>query len=144
MTRDKRIRDSLSTFRAAIDADDGADPRDFFKKETSTTQAGRKSQQLCAQVADTLTQIFSGECADEILQTLQLVEVAPAPDSTQFLAVFAPVSADAALDAQLVLDALHRASGWLRAEIAAAITRKRAPRLVFRYLPGPISPEVQP
>ena len=65
-------------------------------------------------------------------------------DSTQFLAVFAPVSADAALDSQIVLDALHRASGWLRAEIAAAITRKRAPRLVFRYLPGPISPEVQP
>jgi ribosome-binding factor A len=144
MTRNRRMKDSLSTFRASVDADDGADPRDFFKKESSTTQSGRKSAQLCAQVTDTLTQILGGECADDVLQTLQLIEVSPAPDSTQFLVLVAPVSAEAVLDSQIVLDALHRASGWLRAEIAAAITRKRAPGLVFRYLPGPVSGEVQP
>lgn len=143
MTRHKPVRDSLSTFRAEADADDGADPREFFKKEGSNRKSGRKSEQLCAQIADTLQQLF-GECGDEVLQSLCLIDVAPAPDASQLLVVLGPAVGGAPFGEAKVRAALDRASGWLRSEIAAAITRKRTPRLVFRYLPSSVPGEVQP
>ena len=145
MTRPNRVRDSLTNFRAEADADDGNDPREFFKKEgSSNSKAGRKAQQLCAQVADTLQQLLGGESGDEILQALCLVEVSPAPDASQMLVVVGPALGAAPLREEEVQAALDRASGWLRSEIAAVITRKRAPRLVFRYLPGNVPGEVRP
>jgi hypothetical protein len=39
------------------------------------------------------------------------------------------------LDPAETLARLERASGWLRAEAAAAITRTRAPALSFRLIP---------
>jgi ribosome-binding factor A len=144
MTRPNRVRDSISHFRAEADADDGADPREFFKKEgSSNTKSGRKAQQLCAQVADTLQQL-PGESGDEVLQALCLVEVSPAPDASQMLVVVGPALGAVPRSEEDVQTALDRASGWLRSEIAAAITRKRAPRLVFRYLPGNVPGEVRP
>jgi ribosome-binding factor A len=134
MTSKKRI-DRLSLYRAAIDADDGADPREFFKKEGFTERTGRKSHQLCAQVADTLSQIFGGECGDEVLQSLTVLDVSPAPDASQLLVQVGPLMPDLNLVEADVIAALGRAAGWLRTEVAAAITRKRTPRLVFRYVP---------
>jgi ribosome-binding factor A len=139
-----RVRDSLSHFRAEADADDGADPHEFFKKEgTSNSKSGRKAQQLCAQIAETLQQLLGGESGDEILQALCLIEVSPTPDASQMLVIVGPALGAAPLREEEVMDALGRASGWLRSEIAAAITRKRAPRLVFRYLPGNLPGEVR-
>jgi ribosome-binding factor A len=143
MTRSNQVRDSLSTLRAEADADDGADPREFFKKESpSNNKSGRKAQQLCAQISETMQQLL-GESGDEVLQTLCLLEVSPAPDASQILVVVGPALGAAPLRDEEVQAALGRASGWLRSEIAAAITRKRAPRLVFRYLPGNLPVEVR-
>jgi ribosome-binding factor A len=79
------------------------------------------------------------------VQVLQVVEVAPAPDASQLLVLLAPVVTTADFDAAATSQAVLRASGWLRSQIAAAITRKRAPQLVFRVVPGlpgkPVSPE---
>lgn len=149
MTRQKRMTDNLSLYRAAIDADDGADPREFFKREGFADRTGRKSHQLCAQVFDTLSQLIGGESADEVLQSLTVLDVAPAPDSSQLLVQVGPLTRDVKLTAAEVTAALDRAAGWLRTEVAAAITRKRAPRLVFRYVPAtpesaPPESEVQP
>jgi ribosome-binding factor A len=135
MTARKRT-DRLSQYRAAADADDGADPREFFRKEGFAERTGRKSHQLCAQVADTLSQIFGGECGDQVLQSLMVLEVVPAPDASQLLVRVGPVTRDLKLGTAEVTAALDRAAGWLRSEIAAAITRKRAPRLVFRFIPA--------
>jgi ribosome-binding factor A len=143
MTRQYRVRNSLSHFRAQADADDGADPREFFKKEGSNSKAGRKAQQLCAQIADTLQQLLGGECGDDVLQALCLLDVSPAPDASQMLVVVGPALGAAPLREEEVQAALDHASGWLRTQIAAAITRKRAPRLVFRYLPGNVPGEVR-
>jgi ribosome-binding factor A len=144
MTRHNRIHDALSRFRREADADDGADPREFFRKEGSTnSKSGRKAQQLCAQVSETLQQLL-GESGDEILQALCLIEVSPAPDASQMLVVVGPALGGAPLREEDVQAALDRASGWLRSEIATAITRKRAPRLMFRYLPGSVPGEVRP
>jgi ribosome-binding factor A len=136
MTSRKRT-DRLSQYRAAADADDGADPREFFRKEGFAERTGRKSHQLCAQVADTLSQIFGGECGDEVLQSLTLLDVCPAPDAAQLLVRVGPLTPEVRLMEAEVAAALGRAAGWLRTEVAAAITRKRAPRLVFRLVPAP-------
>lgn len=144
MTRKKRMNDSLSKYRGAIDADDGADPREFFKQEDFADRTGRKSHQLCAQVADTLSQVFSGECGDAVLQSLTVLDVAPAPDASQLLVQVGPLTPELKLTTEEVSAALDRAAGWLRTEVAGAITRKRTPRLVFRYVPALAESEVQP
>ncbi|MDX1944537.1 MAG: hypothetical protein SFU86_03950 [Pirellulaceae bacterium] len=127
--------DRLSSWRAAAGDEDGLDPRDYFQKENATPHSSRKSEQLCAQVADTLCRLFGGECGDEVLQALQVLDVAAAPDASQLVVLVGPVTDDLQLDPAEVAAALDRAAGWLRTEVAAAITRKRAPRLVFRYVP---------
>ena len=142
MKRPYRSQDRLSQFRAAADADDGQDPRDFFKKENTARGQGRKTQQLCEQVSQTLQQVL-GEAADTRLQALQVVEVAPAPDAAQLLVLLAPM-AGCDFDLMETEAALGRAASWLRSEVAAAIHRKRAPSLVFRVLPAAGPREVRP
>jgi len=97
----------------------------------------RKLLQLCSQVAETLSQVLSGECNDDILRSLQVAAVTPAPDSSQLLVVVAPALAGERLDPPLVLARLSASAGRLRSEVAAAITRRRAPRLVFQYAYSP-------
>lgn len=144
MKRKFRKETSLDRYRAEVHEDDGQDPRLFFRKETKPTQAGRKAMQLCAQVADTLSLLFSGETSDEILQSLEVLDVAPAPNESQLLVTIALAAGAPALDEPQVHEALARASGWLRSEVAADITRKRAPRLSFRFVPALPAKEVQP
>ena len=133
MNRRLRSHDDLSKLRAAADADDGQDPREFFKPKTTSRGQGRKTQQLCAQVADTLQHVL-GAAADLQLQSLQVAEVTPAPDAAQLLVLLAPLPGGE-FDAAAADAALLRAGGWLRSEVAAAIHRKRAPSLIFRVLP---------
>ena len=141
MQRQPNLTDKFSTLRGQIDSDDGLDPREFFKPEFRQRGAGRKAQQLCAQVADTLHQVF-GESADATLQSLAVVEVCPAPDATQLLVLVAP-AVGAECTADEAAEALARAGAWLRGEVAKAITRKRVPQLVFRLIPT-AGTEVQP
>ena len=142
MKRNRFPKDDLSSYRAALDADDGQDPRDFFKPEAQCRGRGRKTLQLCAQVADTLQQLLA-EVADPLIQSLQVIEVRPAPDASQLLVLVAPL-AGALIDTPETEAALNCASGWLRSEVAAAVHRKRAPRLRFRVLPESGTQEAQP
>lgn len=96
---------------------------------------GRKALQLCSQVADTLSLVLSGECGDEVLQNLLVAEVTPAPDASQLLVLLTPAPGSQSLTNEEVTIALRAASGRLRTEVAAAISRKRAPRLTFQFLP---------
>lgn len=135
---------SLDRYRAQVHEDDGQDPRYFFRKETKPTQAGRKAVQLCAQVANTLRLLFSGETSDEFLQSLEVIDVSPAPNASQLLVIVAPAAGALELDESHVYAALARAGGWLRSEVAAAITRRRVPRLLFRLVSALPAKEVQP
>lgn len=95
----------------------------------------RKTRQLCSQVADTLNYVLSGECDDELLQNLQVMSVAPAPNASQLLVTVYPLTASAtASDAADIRRRLANAAGRLRAEVAASITRKKAPRLLFQVV----------
>ncbi|MFN0052620.1 MAG: ribosome-binding factor A [Planctomycetales bacterium] len=94
----------------------------------------RKALQLCRQVAETLDLVLSGECDDELLRSLRVVQAIPEPDASQLLILVAPALPGEALDPLLVQQRLAAASGRLRCEVAAAITRRRAPRLRFQFI----------
>lgn len=127
-----------------VGSDDGVDPRELAKarmRQHRTVrlgpgpverEAGRKARQLGRQVAETLDAVLAGDSGDEVLSGLRVVSVDPVPDASRFLVTVTPrVPADR-IDPDEVVARLVRASGWLRTEVAAAITRKHAPALAFR------------
>jgi len=93
----------------------------------------RKDLQLCRQVADTL-QLALGDCGDDVLRDLHVVRVVPAPDASQLLVIVGSAPGEPPPPPGDVLMRLHARTPWLRAEVAHAITRKRAPALLFEYL----------
>jgi ribosome-binding factor A len=93
----------------------------------------RKASQLCRQVAVTLDEVFA-DCGDSVLQNLHVASVAPFPDASRLLVTVSPVDGrlGIAYRPDVVLDHLNRAGGHLRFEVAAAVTRKRTPLLLYR------------
>jgi ribosome-binding factor A len=83
------------------------------------------------------------ECGDGVLQDLRVVDVAPFPDSSRLMVTVASLGGktERARGPETVLAHLQHASGHLRCEIAAAVTRKRAPLLIYR-LANPAAAEI--
>lgn len=84
-------------------------------------QYERKTQQLCRQVQRALNLALGGG-------DLFVEEVSPAPDCGHLLV---QVAIPHGLPVEDVVLALSRETPRLRAEVASAITRKRAPELFF-------------
>ena len=126
---------SRKDLRAACDAvgpGDGLDPR-LDRPDLPDKVANRKALQLCGQVAATLSGVLA-ESADDVLRDLLVESVVPAPNSSRLLVTVCPApSADPAAAAQIA-EHLERARGRLRAEVAAAVHRRRAPDLTFRVV----------
>jgi ribosome-binding factor A len=97
----------------------------FFgdKDAASHPDAHRKAKQLCREVYRVLA---------ESVTTAEIVEVRPAPDTARLAVAVRPWPGD---DPTRTLDALAREKGKLRAEIAAALQRKRTPDLFFEVVP---------
>ncbi len=133
MTRKKVSRKDMLSLAAEIHADDGIDPRELARGETPR-KGERKVRQLCAQVADTLSLVLSGDFGDSILQSLHVVAVDPAPDASQLAVTLSAGLPGETIDPGDVQRRLEAVMGKLRSEVAAAITRKKAPKLVFRVL----------
>lgn len=125
---------SLRALAAEHGAEDGLDPRDFFRGEKYPRKPARKTMQLCGQVADALNQILGGECGDDVLRSLHVVSVTPCSDASQLLVLFSSDVADAATTPIEILTRLTHASGLLRSLVAEVVTRRRAPKLVFRVV----------
>jgi ribosome-binding factor A len=117
-----------------IHPEDGLDPAEFFRPARKRDNSHRKTKQLCHQVAQTLS-LALGDFDNE-LRELRIVSVTPAPDATQLLVIVAPSFPGVKLDADSVSAKLAFAEGRLRSEVAAAITRKKAPRLLFQFVEG--------
>jgi len=95
---------------------------------SSGRQAQRKARQFCRQVQRALNLALEGRNGGDGIDGLYVEEVSPAPDCGRLLVqVIVPVGRSVA-DA---LGALRREAPRLRAEVAMAITRKRAPELAF-------------
>jgi ribosome-binding factor A len=94
----------------------------------------RKTRQLCGQVFRTLSLALS-ELEARWGWGLAVDGVEPAPDATRLrvrVTFGGTRSLDEALDA---LARLQSFSGRLRQEVAAAITRKKVPELIFELTP---------
>ena len=124
----KPSRKRLRSLCAEVHPDDGQDPR---LDPRGGKPPRHKAMQLCRQVAEALDALFAG---DPTLCDLAVVEVRPAPDASRLLATVAPRDPATPADPAPILAALDRAAGRLRAEVAASITRKRAPLLAFRLV----------
>lgn len=104
---------------------DGVDPR--YDRDEEPRVVNRKALQLCAQVADTI-RLCLPDLRSDLLRQLDVESVRPWPDSRQLMVTLVGEATDAArAEAEA-----RTASKSLRAEVAAAITRKRVPRLLFR------------
>jgi len=95
---------------------------------SSDRQAQRKTQQLCRQVERALNLALADRSGSDDMGGLFVDEVSPAPDCGRLLVHVVIPAGRPAAD---VLSALRRESPRLRSEVAAAITRKRAPELSF-------------
>jgi ribosome-binding factor A len=128
---------------AALFADDLQNAEEFFRKPSRRNKPDRKLQQLCRQVQRAITFALGGACADPLLQDLVVESVVPSPDASR-LTVFVclPASSEMTLEEVVaegppmveLLRRLEAARPILRREVAAAITRKRAPELAFQIV----------
>ena len=95
---------------------------------SSGRQAERKARQFCRQVQRALNLALADRHADDGLNDLFVEGVSPGPDCGHLL-VHVVVPADRPVAE--ALSALRADAPRLRSEVAAAITRKRAPELSF-------------
>lgn len=117
--------------------------RGFHNRRGATSdQQGapdRKTMQLCRQVERVLSQVLGGEIDDEILLSVNVVSVTPAPDAGQLCVTVAPWAAGETVDSKDIQARLQFHASRLRSEVAAAIHRRKAPMLVYRVMKyGPI------
>jgi ribosome-binding factor A len=100
-------------------------------EDTEGRRGDRKERQLCRQVREAVGEALS-TLDDDVLIDVWVCDVTPAPDASR-LAVLVRGPRDK--PPELVKERLERVSGYLRTEVAQAITRKRAPTLTFEILP---------
>ena len=98
----------------------------------SRAKTDRKLQQLCRQVERALAYVVPGGLADPALQDLSVTAVRPAPDASRLMIWFR--TSQGISEAPKILERLEHVRGLLRREVAAAVTRKRAPELAFHLL----------
>ncbi|MDD9935036.1 MAG: hypothetical protein OXT09_15600 [Myxococcales bacterium] len=91
-------------------------------------QYRRKDYQLCGQVQRALAEALAADFGDEVLNRLWVAHVEPAPTVRRMLVW---VAAPPETPAELVLERLAAVKDALRAEVGAAIHRKRTPFLLF-------------
>jgi ribosome-binding factor A len=120
-----------------IQEDDGVDPRDYFKPARARDKQHRKARQLCQQVAQTLEQVLAGETTDDLLRGLRVASVTPTPDTSRLLVMLHVDFPQDNFDNVVIEQRLARRQGYLRAAVAAAITRRKTPTLVYQVV-GPV------
>jgi len=92
-------------------------------------RSGHKDLQVCRQVFDALAYALA-ELDDPMIEELSLASVTPAPNAARVLVTLVPTRGG--LDPAAALERLRGAMPDLREEVAAELTRKRVPELVFR------------
>ena len=111
---------------------DGLDPR-LETKGNRPGSAGRKARQLCAQAAEALAFALAATADDDRIAALTVASVVPGPDASRLIATLVPPPGEPFDPAELIAS-LDRSSARLRAEVARAITRRKAPALAFRIV----------
>lgn len=110
--------------------DDGQDPR-FDRKENPRAVFNRKSLQLAKQVFRTLSHVFL-ELKDDQLRDLLVESVQPFPNSGRLLVTLVPPISLDLMGMDAINSRLLAIQPILRTEVAASITRRKVPDLIFR------------
>jgi len=125
MKPDAKLLDAMRQLCDEIGPEDGLDPRHIKRaRARKERRDDRKTRQLCGQVARALA-LALPTAHDPRLREALVDEVTPDPDASRLRVRLAHA------DPGGLMAALPAARGWLRAEAARSITRKRAPGLVF-------------
>ena len=89
---------------------------------------GHKDLQVCRQVYDALTYALA-ELDDPLIDELVLARVTPAPNAARVQVTLVPSQQ---IDREQALLRLQDFAADLREEVAAEVSRRRVPELVFR------------
>jgi ribosome-binding factor A len=127
----KPSRDDILSSAADVRPDDGCDPR--LDRRGERPAGKRKTLQLCREAERTLSAVLAGECDDDVLRELIVLSVVPAPNAGR-LVVTVALPSSSNVPVEEVLQLLLRVSGRLRSELAAAVSRRKAPELAFRVV----------
>jgi ribosome-binding factor A len=87
---------------------------------------------LCRQVARTVGAVLAGECDDDLLRDLLVESVDLAPGVGRLFVTVALAPSAPYSEVAVILERLQQVQGRLRSEVASAITRRKAPDLIFR------------
>jgi ribosome-binding factor A len=134
MSNRKRIRRDFEPLASSAGPEDGIDPRYLPRCDGRRSGPGRKSLQLCEQVAQTLSLVLASEFDDAVLRDLTVSEVVPAPDASHLLVTLALSPSAEPHGIAEVLERLAAHAARLRAEVASAIHRRRVPQLTYRLM----------
>jgi ribosome-binding factor A len=107
---------------------------DRFTRNDAGKRNVRKTLQLCRQAQVALSQALSS-IDEEAFLDVSIESVQPAPDASHLM-VFLVLPKNARATVKEVREALQRRGPRLHAEVAASITRKRAPELSFMFRAG--------
>jgi ribosome-binding factor A len=110
---------------------DGLDPRLDRPDGPGNGVGGRKTLQLCGQIARALSALL-GNVGDETLRDLTVHSVTPAAGKGRLLVTLTPAPSAAPCSQAEWLAAIGRFAPLARREAAAAIHRRKVPDLVFR------------
>ncbi len=129
MTSRRISRRDLLAGASSLGPEDGLDPR-LERRGDDGRPLGRKTLQLCGQVARTLREVLPG-CGDAVLRDLEVISVTPAGSGRLLVTLGLAASAQRSTG-PVIFEHLSRAHGWLRNEVASAVHRRKAPDLVFQ------------
>lgn len=131
----KHRPDALRALCARLEEDDGVRPQ--RRPEQTRNQAPtRKDRQLCKQVLRALSLAVLAESGSTLLRDLAFVAAEPAPDASRLRITVDASGVLGRAGAAEVRAELARATGFLRSQAAAAISRKRVPELTFVLAAG--------
>ena len=138
MSNDKRMLARMRELCAELSPEDGLDSNEIKRRKAreGRKEDRRKTRQLCGQVGRTVA-LALAESRDTVLQGLVVDRVEPAPDASRLRVWVWCADPEQGLNPDVVVAHLGAAAPWVRSEVANAITRKRAPELVFAWCPRP-------
>ena len=132
----KRKRKLTTRHSNRLNEDDGVDPRYYFATSRRAARDHRKAFQLCRQVMDTLHFVLHGDGEDDVLSSLLVMQVLPAPDTARLLVVVQSDLPPEQVRPDEIIALLDSQVGRLRTEIASSINRKKTPQLIFQFWMG--------
>ncbi|NBO92406.1 MAG: hypothetical protein EBV06_08880 [Planctomycetia bacterium] len=109
---------------------DGLDPRLDRSEQLLSPTVGRKTLQLCSQIARCLTELLSS-LGDDVLRDMIIVSVTPAKGNGRLLVTLAPAPSAVFREQASWMAAVARLGSLARYEVAIAIHRRKVPELVF-------------